>query len=516
MHTALRSANGQAGTVHSHASGSLVEYGYRRTLVVMGVMLAALLMSIDATIVNVALPTIEGNLGASVDEGTWVLTAYVIANVVVIPLTPWLQLRFGRKPYFLASIVGFTVASLLCGIASSLSMLILFRLVQGAFGGGILATAQVVLRETFPPEQLGTSQAIYAMGVVLGPSVGPTLGGLITDNMTWRWVFDVNLVPGAIAVALLVRFLRPGNPGKGAPVDYVGVALLIVTVGSLQYVLDQGQHDDWFSSGLIVMFTASAVFGAVAFTWWELGHRAPIVDLRVLRHVAVAVAPLMAIANALTFYGGMLLLPQFTVGELGWTSTLAGFLVGSRGVPIWLVTFAIGRLANARKFDLRILIAAGLLLSGFASIWLSRTITTGSTTATFLDPWLLSGVGSALIYTPLLLATQRAVAPAEASKAASFVTLFNQLGGSVGSATLVTLVDRRSQMHQTMLSDDATLGHPAVAAFLQQHPIGSLAAMIDAQAVTLSYADAFLVSGLLGIAFTPLVFFLAAKRKQPG
>jgi DHA2 family multidrug resistance protein len=492
----------------------LVEYGHRRTLVVTGVMLAALLMSIDATIVNVALPTIEGNLGASVDEGTWVITAYVIANVIVIPLTPWLQLRFGRKPYFLTSIVGFTLASLACGMAPSLTALILFRLVQGAFGGGILATAQVVLRETFPPEQLGTSQAIYALGVVLGPSVGPTLGGLITDNLTWRWVFDVNLIPGAIAIALLAHYLRPGTPGRPAPVDYVGVVLLIVTIGSLQYVLDQGQLDDWFSNQLIVTFTVSAVLGLIAFIWWELRQRAPIVDLRVLRHLAIAIAPLITVANSMTFYGGMLLLPQFTVDELGWTSTLAGFLVGSRGVPIWLVTFAIGRLANAGKFDLRILIASGLLISGAASIWLSRTITTGSTAGTFLDPWLLSGIGSALIYTPLILTTQRVVEPAEAPKAASFVTLFNQLGGSIGSAALVTLVDRRSQLHETTLGSGATLGNATVATFVHEHSAGALAALIGPQAMALSYADAFLVSGYIGLAFAPLAWFLVRRRKR--
>jgi DHA2 family multidrug resistance protein len=496
------------------APASLVEFGYRRAFIVTGVMLAALLMSIDATIVNVALPTINGNLGASVDEGTWILTAYVIANVVVIPLTPWLQLRFGRKPYFLTSIIGFTLASLACGTAPSLGALVFFRLVQGAFGGGILATAQVVLRETFPPEQLGTSQAIYAMGVVLGPSIGPTLGGLITDNMSWRWVFDVNLVPGAIAVMLLWRFLRPGNPGRPAPVDYVGVGLLIVTIGAMQYVLDQGQTDDWFSNELIVVFTIAAIVGAFAFAWWELHQKAPIVDLRVLRHVAVAVAPLMALANALTFYGGMLLLPQFTVDELGWTSTAAGFLVGSRGIPIWLITFAIGRLANARKFDMRILIATGLVLSGIASLWLSRTMTTGSASATFLDPWLLGGIGSAMIYTPLLLTTQRAVSPAEAPKAAAFVTLFNQLGGSIGSATLVTLVDRRDQMHMTTLGANATLAEPTVATFLHGHSPDVLANLIGQQAMALSYADAFLVSGCIGLAVAPLAWFLA-RRKQP-
>src|SRR5215469_1570038 len=192
-----------------------------RTLVVAGVMLAALLQTVDLTIVNVALPTIQGNLGATVDEATWVLTGYVIANVVVIPLTPWLQLRFGRKNYFLASIAGFTVASLLCGLASSLMALILFRIVQGAFGGGLLATAQVILRDTFPPEKLGLSQSIFALGTILGPSIGPTLGGVLVDNLSWPWVFDVNLVPGVLAFVILARYLPDKSKPQRAPVDGV-------------------------------------------------------------------------------------------------------------------------------------------------------------------------------------------------------------------------------------------------------------------------------------------------------
>src|ERR1700734_1745724 len=229
------------------AGASLVEYGARRYIVVAGVMLAALLQTIDLTIVNVALPTIQGNLGATVDEATWVLTAYVIANVVVIPMTPWLQLRFGRKNYFLASIAGFTLTSLLCGMATSLLALILFRVLQGAFGGGLLATAQVVLRDTFGPEQLGLSQSIFALGTVLGPSVGPTLGGILVDNLSWPWIFDVNLVPGIVAFVLLLRCMRDNGKPRPARVDAVGVGLLIVAVSCLQYVLDQGQRDDWFS-----------------------------------------------------------------------------------------------------------------------------------------------------------------------------------------------------------------------------------------------------------------------------
>ncbi len=200
-------------------SASLVEYGARRYLVVVGVMLAALLQTVDLTIVNVALPTVQGNLGATTDEATWVLTAYVIANVVVIPLAPWLQLRFGRKNYFLASIAGFTIASLLCGFATSLTALIFFRVVQGAFGGGLLATAQVVLRDTFPPAQLGMSQSIFALGTIVGPSVGPTLGGILVDNFSWPWIFDVNLVPGILAFVILLRYMREDGRRVRAPID---------------------------------------------------------------------------------------------------------------------------------------------------------------------------------------------------------------------------------------------------------------------------------------------------------
>ena len=225
-------------------------------------MLAALLQTVDLTIVNVALPTIQGNLGATVDEATWVLTGYVIANVVVIPLTPWLQLRFGRKNYFLVSIIGFTFASLLCGLATSLTALILFRILQGAFGGGLLAVAQVVLRDTFPPEQLGLSQSIFALGTILGPSVGPTLGGVLVDNFSWPWVFDVNLVPGIVAFLLLWRYMRDNAQPQPARVDVTGIVLLTVAVSCMQYVLDQGQHDDWFSDRSIQLCTTLALIAS--------------------------------------------------------------------------------------------------------------------------------------------------------------------------------------------------------------------------------------------------------------
>jgi MFS transporter, DHA2 family, multidrug resistance protein len=494
------------------AAPSLVEYGARRYLVVAGVMLAALLQTIDLTIVNVALPTIQGNLGATVDEATWVLTGYVIANVVVIPMTPWLQLRFGRKNYFLISIAGFTLASMLCGLATSLTALILFRVVQGAFGGGLLAVAQVVLRDTFPPEQLGMSQSIFALGTILGPSVGPTLGGILVDNLSWPWVFDVNLVPGIVALVLLWRYMRDNGQRQKARVDVIGIGLLIVAVSCMQYVLDQGQHDDWFSDRTIVLCTWLAVIATGVFVWWELRVAEPIVDLRILRQPAVAAAIGVAGTLAAIVFPPLLLLPQFTVEDLGFTSTLAGLLIGIRALPVLLLTMPVARLTGLPNADLRPLIGAGLAVAGIGLLWLGSITTTQSDLGTFVLPLLVVGTGSAFVYSPLLVATMRAVAPQAAPKAASFIVLAFQLGGSISSAGIVAFVDRREQFHQTVLAAQTTLASLPVVQFLQHGSPAQLAQQVVAQAAALSYADAFLVTGVLAFIATPSVLLLARKR----
>jgi MFS transporter, DHA2 family, multidrug resistance protein len=494
------------------APSSLVEYGARRYLVVAGVMMAALLQTVDLTIVNVALPTIQGNLGATVDEATWVLTGYVIANVVVIPMTPWLQLRFGRKNYFLVSIAGFTLASLLCGLATSLDALILFRVLQGAFGGGLLAVAQVVLRDTFPPEQLGMSQSIFALGTILGPSVGPTLGGILVDNFSWPWVFDVNLVPGIVAVILLWRYMRDNGKRQPARVDVAGIGLLIVAVSCMQYVLDQGQHDDWFSDQSIVLCTWLALIATVVFIWWELRVAQPIVDLRVLRQPAVSAAIAIAGALAGIVFPALLLLPQFTVEDLGFTSTLAGLLIGIRALPVLLLTMPVAQLTGIPNADLRPMIGGGLAVAGFGLLWLARITTTQSDLGTFVLPLLVIGTGSAFVYSPLLVATMRAVAPEAAAKAASFIVLAFQLGGSISSAGIVAFVDRREQFHQTVLAAETTLAKLPVAQFLQHGSATQLAAAVQTQAEALSYADAFLVTGVLALLATPSVLLLARKR----
>ncbi|MGH7659656.1 MAG: DHA2 family efflux MFS transporter permease subunit, partial [Vulcanimicrobiaceae bacterium] len=311
----------------SDLGSNVVEFGSARAIVVIGVMLATLLQTLDTTIVNVALPTIQGNLGATIDEGAWVVTGYIISAVIVIPLTPWLQLRFGRRQYYATAIFGFTIASALCGLSHSIEELIVWRLVQGLFGGGLLATGQATLRDTFPISQLGASQALFSLGAIVGPSVGPYLGGVLTDNVSWNWVFFINIVPGTLAgIIVLMRLRNPNEPAK-APIDIPGLALLAIGLGSLQYVLGQGERNEWFDSGAIRFFAAMAFLGVASFIAWELRAKVPIVDLRTLRFRPVWAGSMLAFTVGASLFGAIVLMPQYTQNVLGFTATLSGELI---------------------------------------------------------------------------------------------------------------------------------------------------------------------------------------------
>src|ERR1700693_363329 len=257
------------------------ESGTRLILITLGIIAATLMQTLDSTIVNVALPTIQGNLGATIGEGAWVVTGYIISAVIVIPLTPWLQLRVGRRGYYATAIFGFTIASMLCGLSGSIGQLIFWRIVQGAFGGGLIATGQATLRDTFPRDKLGLSQGIFGLGAIACPTVGPTLGGLLTDNFSWNYVFLINIVPGTIAgITILAMMKNPTKPRR-MPLDIVGLSLLVIGLGSLQFILDEGQRRDWFNDDLILALGCIALAGIVAFVFWELfGTRDPVVDLR--------------------------------------------------------------------------------------------------------------------------------------------------------------------------------------------------------------------------------------------
>jgi MFS transporter, DHA2 family, multidrug resistance protein len=476
-------------------------------------MAAALMQTLDSTITNVALPNIQGNLGASQDEGTWIVTAYVIAAIIVIPLTPWLQGRFGRRNYFLASIVGFTIASVFCGASDSLTSLIAWRAMQGMFGGGLLATGQAILRDTFPPKQLGISQGIFAIGAIMGPALGPPLGGILVDNWSWNWVFDINVIPGVFSSIVLLMLLKdPEKPVAGA-IDVVGLLLLAAGLGSMQYVLTEGEQYYWFSDPAILAGTIVAVGALTSFAFWELyGTKTPIVDLRVLRNRSVSAGSVLALALGAAVFGSTYTLPQFTQGPLGFTPTVSGELFILRAVPILLITPVLVRLTG--KVDPRVFLGLGFAGIAGGSVLLAGVTTLQAGFWSFAPALALTGIGAAMLFIPLNIAVLGATTPQEGPKATAFINLSTQLGGSIAVAGLSVFLDQREAFHSSVLTSNATLSNPAVSLFLQSNSRIALDAVVNGQALVLSYADATFAIAFVCAVCAPLIF-LMRKPKVP-
>ncbi len=501
---------------------SVVESGPRLAFVTLGVLLATLLELIDTTIVNVSLPYIQGNLGASQEEGTFIVTGYIVANVIVIPLTPWLQRRFGRRQYFFASILIFTFASLMCGLSSSLESLVFWRVIQGLGGGGLISTSQAILRETFPPEKQAAAQAIFSVGVIIGPTIGPVLGGVLTDQLSWPWVFFVNLPVGLTAAFLVGTFLRnPEEPQKLA-VDGVGVALLSIGLGAFQYVLDEGQEKDWFGSDAIVVAAVIAGIALTAFVLWELfGARSPVVDLRILKNKTVTAGSLLGACLGVSLLGSLITLPQFVQSGLGFTATLAGEVILFRALTIMLLTIPSARLAASGKVSPVIQIGFGFLCLAISNIWLAEVTTTDAQFWTFFPPLALSGVGLAQIFVPISLAVFGSVEPRDIPKASAMFNLARQLGGSIATAVLITIISRQAAVHQNELGSRAALGVPAIRDYVMQrggpgdvHARIALNGLIVGQATTLAYADTARFVGELTFLFVPLVWFLKKPKRS--
>jgi DHA2 family multidrug resistance protein len=491
----------------------VVEHGLRRWIIVLGVMLAPLMETIDSSIVNVALPTIQGNLGATLDEAAWVITGYLVANVIVIPLTPWLQTRFGRRQYFTATVIGFTIVSALCGMSGSIEMLIVLRIVQGLFGGGLIATAQATLRDTFTTAEVGLSQGIFAVIILVGPIIAPMLGGYLVDAASWQWIFFINIVPGVISAVVVSTMLRNPTEPESAGVDVGGIMLLTLALGGLQFVLEEGERRDWFDSGSICIAAATAAVAGLAFVFWELyGTREPIVDLRILRYRTVSVGVVLAAGIAATLFGTTFVLPQYTQGILGFTAFGSGELLLFRALPIMLIAPVVAGLVGAGRVDVRAAMATGYLLTAIGS-FLIAGMTSSSTSFTQLLPGLvIGGLGTAMLFIPLLIAVQTSTSADDAPKASSFITLAFQLGGSVASAMLVTLIDRRADFHAQIIGGNLTLDHPAVRNALQAISPSQLAAVATEQAQTLAFADVAYAAAAIAAILIPIVFFLQRSR----
>ena len=503
----------------------------RKLLVVFSVMLAVLLEIIDTSIVNTALPSMMSSLGATLAEIDWVITGYIISNVIVIPLTGWLALTFGRKRYFTASILLFTFASLMCGLSSSSTALVVWRVIQGLGGGALLSTTQAIMVETFPARQQGTGQAIFGLGAMLGPSLGPTLGGWITDNYSWHWIFLINVPLGLLAAFLCASTLRD-NPllsaKKGAGVDWWGIAFLIIGVGSLQTVLERGHKDDWFDSRLITCLTVSAAVGIVAFIVRELMAEHPVVDLRVLRRKPLAVGCALGVLMGVGLYGSIFLLPVYTQQLLGWTAWQSGVAVLPSTVMTAVMMGVTGRVVW--HLGPRNIFVVGMILMPL-TMWQMSQWSLSSGWDDLAWPQMMRGFTMALLFIPLSTVGLRSLPSADLAKGSGMYNLFRMLGGSFGVAILSTILDRRADAHLSALAgnvgpfDGPTIARlSALSDRFVDHGLDPSQAYMAAQialdralhanAMMQAFYDCYFFIGMLFVITLPAAFLLA--RHAPG
>lgn len=499
-----------------------------RWMITIAVSLGALLEVIDTSIVNVALPHIQGNLGATLSEAGWVITGYAIANAIMIPLTAWLGTIYGRKGYFVFSMIGFTMASIACGFAPNLVTLVIARILQGLFGGGLLAKAQAILFESFPREKQGLAQGIFGVCVIVGPIIGPTLGGYLTDALNWRWIFFINLPFGILATTLCYLFLpADGKSTASGKVDVWGILYLIIAIGSFQYVLEKGQDDDWFSSRLIVTLSIAAAAGLVLFLRRELTCKNPAVDLRVLRHPSVAGGVAFSLIMGMALFGTAFAIPTFAQSALNYTAMQAGMLQlpGSLASAV-LMPFT-GMIAG--RFDARLLVGAGTIISAVIMFRLAG-ISLDTSAADFFWPLIFRGLATVLMYMPLTLATLGNCPVNEVASASAFFNLSRQLGGSIGIAAMTTILTQRMDFHRTVLIEKVSAFNPAAvqhlnayAAVLKGHGAGNheasygalqmLQAQVMQQVSVLSYEDVCWLVGALLCASLTLLFLLNSGRR---
>ncbi len=495
-----------------------------RWLIAIAVSVAALMEVIDTSIVNVALPFIKGNLGATLSEVGWVVTGYSMANGVMIPLTAWLGNVFGRKGYFIFSLIGFTLASILCGVSSTLPMLVIARIAQGLFGGGLLAKAQTILFESFPKEKQGLAQALFGVCVIVGPIMGPTLGGYLTDLLDWRWIFFINVPVGIAAIIMCSIFLPDDNDTKPSKIDWWGIILLTVGLSALQYVLEKGQDDDWFSSPAILTLAVVSVGSLVVFVAQELTVDEPAVDLRILKLRSVSGGVIYSLVMGMGLFGIGFTVPNFAQGLLNYTAMETGLLQMPGSIASGFMMPILGIMA--RKTDARFVVGLGAILTAVSMFLVGGIIGPDTGPNDFFWPLILRGVATAMMFMPLTLASIGDCKPNQIAGATGFMNLSRMLGGSIGVAIITTILSRRTDFHRAILVEKITEFSPAVmerqhqmTAMMQQQgqshfDAGKTAStmlnnVITMQASVLSYADIFWLLGAMFIVSLPVVFLLA-------
>jgi DHA2 family multidrug resistance protein len=495
------------------------------------VVLAALMQVIDSSIVNVALPDMMGNLGASLDEIAWVSTGYILASVIIIPLTGWLGDFFGRKRYFVGSIIIFTVASFLCGASHSLSALVFWRIIQGLGGGALMTVSQAVLFESFPRREAGTAMALFGLGVMVGPTIGPTLGGWLTDNYGWPWIFYINIPLGMLAASMIIGYVHdPEDQQRPPSVDYIGIALLAMSVGSLQYLLEYGQREDWFQSRSMTTLAVTAIVTGAVLLWRELTIDHPVIDFRVLRHRQMWVGTLLGVVMGVGLFASVFTLPVFLQGNLHMTAQQTGILLAPGAIATAVSMAVVGRLTN--KYDPRILITIGALLFAGAMFKLSR-ITGESGGTDFFWALIMRGVGLGMMFVPLTTITLAELTHAELPQGTGLYNFFRQLGGSLGIAAIATLLSHYTAQFRAILSEHLASGDPttlgridmltramvargADAWTARQRALSILDRELAGQASVIAYSRIYVLSAALILALIPLLVLVRHTRGAAG
>ena len=522
-----------SGAAPDHA-GDVERVGATRWIILLGLITAAIMEVLDTTIVNVALPQMAGNLGATQQEISWVSTGYILSNVVVLPMTAFFTERFGRRRYLTASIILFAVASFLCGTSHSLVELVIWRIVQGAGGAALLSTAQATIRQIFPREQQGLVQAVFLLGIIVAPTLGPTLGGWITDNYTWNWCFFINVPIAVVSTFLVTTFLKdpPGQRRRVGSVDWIGITLLTVGLGSLQYVLEEGNQDDWFNDATILRLAILAGVCLVTMIWWELTprNRHPIVNFRVLRNRELAASIFLFVALGFGLYGGVFIFPLFTQNLLRFTPTETGLALLPGGLATAASALICGRLLNGARplVDPRVLIALGVAIF-LVAMWDLGHLTTAAGEPDVRLALVIRGAGLGFLFTPINNVAYASLKPSEAQQAAGLINLARQLGGSFGIAILATFITVHTQIHRVDLIANVYPGQRLVDERVQMitgnliaHGYGPEAAhraalalldqQVMQQASMLSYNDAWMLLLLSFLVVSPAIFLLRRTR----
>jgi DHA2 family multidrug resistance protein len=500
-------------------------------IIAISVMFATFMEVLDTTVVNVSLPHIAGSLSSTIEEATWALTSYLVANAIILPMTGWLASFIGRKRLLMFSVVGFTAASFLCGLAPTLGSLIVFRIIQGATGGALQPLSQAVLLEAFPPHERGKAMGFWGLGIVVAPILGPVLGGWLTDNYSWRWVFYINIPVGIASIVMTKLFIfdPPYIKETGRRVDYWGIGMLAVGIGALQFVLDKGQQDDWFSSSLITTLAIVSAVTLIALVFHELYTTDPIVDLRVFKVRSYAVGVFLMAVVGFVLYGSMVILPVMLQTLLGYPPLQAGIAMAPRGVGAFFMMPITGLIIG--RFDPRKLLATGLTIGAFTLLWLSQL----NLQAGYWDifwPQLLQGAGMSLLFVPLTTVAMDAIPRERMGNATSLFNLMRNVGGSIGIAMTGTMLSRRQQAAGSLFGSNLTPFNPTSqnlftqtrAAFMAagadvvtatNRAYAALAGMVQRQAAMVSFVGLFQLLGVMFLLLLPLVLLMKRPKGAP-